>query len=779
MEGEKLFHSVRGCCGPAAVSVVCACLAILIACQQVGRPTGGPPVPVVGALPVATHQDHITLAGSKSSGTAVIVDGFQRIPVNDQTAWIIGVDLLVEGPNTFVLQTMDDLGNLSDALNVTIQRDTSRPAPPTVSGLAVSPTNPVTLTGTAEAGSFVRLNGRRVSSASTATSWTYAATLAPGLNTLTVTSVDTAGNESDPTLVQVTLSGACTPPPRSIFPLAGAAIEWGRAFSWTQNPPSGNYLFELSTSPAFGPAVIVSEPVPTITRFEPTIPPPSDGVYYWRVGATDVCGTSYGLARPVVIGSTTGDVTGDGYADVWVGVPGDDQADLEAGAAYLYKGGEVREGLSDAVMTGQGRSQGFGSAVAKAGDIDRDGYVDLLVGAHTSDREEDDSDNVGAAYLYRGGSAPDSTPALTFRGEGAQGFFGVSVAGVGDVNGDGFPDVAVGGHRVAVTAECGGGSSTLPIVGRVYVFFGGPRDEMDEIPDVVLTGETTLIPRDTASACRGGDEFGLRVAGPGDVNGDGYDDLVVGARGYDVGSDPATGQDAGRAYVFFGGPWLSGVGAERADVVLTGTSAGDEFGGTVGGAGDTDGDGFADLLVGGLLRDGVGTDSGVVSWRFGSSSGVSSFSRDLSGAAAGDNFGSAVASAGDINADGFADFVVGAFLAGPDDNGAAVYFTGNANRAEIRAATIVGQSQPQVGDQLGISVGGAGDVDGDGFDDTVLGAWHHDECLNPLTQGDECFDPGRAYIIPGPATSTRPPSSATDWLLTGINPGDGLGASVR
>jgi hypothetical protein len=302
---------------------------------------------------------------------------------------------------------------------------------------------------------------------------------------------------------------------------------------------------------------------------------------------------------------------------------------------------------------------------------------------------------------------------------------------------------------------------------------------MDAIPDVVLTGETTVDPGDLTSACREGDEFGSGVAGIGDVNGDGYDDIAVGARGYD---DSTARPDAGRTYVFFGGPWLVGVGAERADANRTGAAAGDEFGTTVAGAGDMDGDGYTDLLVGAPLRDGVGIDSGSVSWYFGRSSGISVGGVEVTGAAAEDYFGFAVASAGDLNADGFADVVVGAFLAGPTDNGAAVYLTGNANRNVSLAAGVltIGESGPKTGDQLGVSVGGSGDVNGDGLDDTVLGAWHHDECLNPRTQGEQCFDPGRAYVILGlPTTNGSVVSDLTSWLLTGINPGDGLGASVR
>jgi hypothetical protein len=301
---------------------------------------------------------------------------------------------------------------------------------------------------------------------------------------------------------------------------------------------------------------------------------------------------------------------------------------------------------------------------------------------------------------------------------------------------------------------------------------------MDRLPDFVLTGETIANSNDPTSPCRQGDEFGLRVAGPGDVTGDGYDDIVVGARYYDdLTTDPAT-QDVGRAYIFFGGPWFTGVDATRADVVLTGLSAGDEFGATVAGAGDTDGDGFSDLLVGAPVRDGVGIDAGSVSWFFGRSDGVSLTPVEISGAAAEDNFGSAVASAGDINGDGLADVVIGAFRAGPTDNGSASYFTGNTSRTAGLPITIVGESTPNEGDHFGVAVSGAGDVDGDGFDDTVVGGWQHDVCFDPFNQ--DCDDAGRAYVILGPHTTNRAVAQdPADWLLTGFNLRDGLGVSVR
>jgi hypothetical protein len=759
-------------------------LTALISCQQTGS-TGGPPPPLIGTLPEATRHDRVVLSGTKASGTAIVVDGFQRVPRDGQTLWATMVDLPSEGENTFILHAMDDLGNLSETVTVTLSRDTVHPDPPTVSAPAVSPANPVALSGTKEANTFIRLNGRRITEASADETWTYEATLRynqiiPGVNTFTLTAVDAAGNESDPVSVVVTLTTFCEEPPQPVFPLDNASIRWGRAFSWTQQVPTGSYVFDLSVSPAFDTFVLEAEPILVTTQFVPPGPPPPIGAYYWRVGAVDpVCGTSYGLTRKVIVGGATGDVTGDGFADVIVGVWADDQAGDDAGAAYLYKGGAIRDVSVDTVILGQNSGDGFGSSVAKAGDLDRDGFEELLVGAMWADRNRDVDDDSGAAYLYWGGSAPATAPTLILRGETDRSHMGNSVAGVGDVNGDGYPDIAIGAYQTAVAAACDGGTRTLAGVGRVYILFGGPRDRLDAVPDVVLTGETAQIAGDSTSPCREGDEFGFQVAGGGDVNGDGYDDLVVGARGFDTSVDPPAGVNSGRMYLFFGGPWVIGVGAEQADVIRTGASAGDEFGTAVAGVGDTDGDGFADLLVGAPLRDLGGIDSGSVSRYLGRSTGVSA-PIEINGIAGNDNFGAVLSPLGDVNGDGFSDFVVGAYLAGPDDNGAASYFIGP---TATKLGTIVGQTDlsepgdPLDGDWFGSAVVGPGDVDGDGFDDSVVGGYRHDACLNnPLF----CDDAGRAYVIIGPAIADRVAAGdPRDWLLTGFNPGDNLGSSLR
>ncbi len=753
-------------------------LVVTAGCQgQIGRSVP-PAAPSVGDLASVTHQSRFTLSGTKPGGTSIIINGEELVARDALGTWnaVVTLPPTTDGLYTFEIRALDDRGQISPPFVVSILLDTSHPGAPTVDPVtSPASANPITLRGTKEAGSLVRLNGRRIIPLSDSTTWSYQTTLVTGPNTLAVTVIDAAGNESDPTTVVVTLTPTCAVP-RPVFPLDRGAIVWGAAFTW-QAPsiiPSAGYRFELSASPAFDSFIDTVDMSSAL--YAPTSPSPPRGVYYWRVGAIDSdCGVSYGPTRMVTIGSTTGDINGDGYADAVVGVVGHDTTDHDAGAAYIYYGGPTPEVQPDVILPGQQLLDGFGNSVAKVGDIDGDGYVDVLVGADLFDRDLDQQDNVGQAYLYWGGPNMSTQPDLVLTGERAHGQFGVSVAGIGDVNGDGYPDVAVGAFNATVTAVSGGGTADLPAVGRVYIYFGGPRSTMDSKADVVLTGETTTSQRDSATGCRQGEEFGGRVAGVGDVNGDGYDDLAVGARCFD---DPSVGQETGRVYVFYGGPWLVGVGADQADVIFTGTATGDRFGTAVAGVGDTNGDGFADLVVGAPLRDGVAPDSGSAYWYFGGP-GLSSTSPSLrlEGVAEGDNFGFSVSSAGDVNGDGFADVVVGAYLAGPLDNGSATLYLGGAPPAGSSAATYTGETDPQSGDQFGLAVSGVGDANGDGYDDVIVGAYRNDACC-----GKAGGDAGRAYIFPGtlsPSSRGAASDPTNDWIFTGRRPGDGLGISVR
>jgi hypothetical protein len=188
-----------------------------------------------------------------------------------------------------------------------------------------------------------------------------------------------------------------------------------------------------------------------------------------------------------------------------------------------------------------------------------------------------------------------------------------------DLNGDGYADLAVG------SPNADGGR------GRVDVYYGGPLD-IGTVPSVTLRGVFM------------GDRFGHSVASAGDVNGDGYADLVVGAPG----ADPDGREGAGTASVFLGS--ASGVAARPARV-LEGAAAGDQFGWSVASAGDVNGDGYADLVVGALGADPGGRMSaGTASVYLGSASGVAATpARVLEGAASGDVFGWSVASADTVN----------------------------------------------------------------------------------------------------------------------------------
>ncbi|HKI82748.1 MAG TPA: integrin alpha, partial [Candidatus Krumholzibacteria bacterium] len=194
----------------------------------------------------------------------------------------------------------------------------------------------------------------------------------------------------------------------------------------------------------------------------------------------------------------------------------------------------------------------YGQSVRDAGDLNHDGEPDLIIGAPLemlSGLEE------GRAFIFFGGSQER----LQLQGTGTQEHFGWSVSGVGDVNGDGYDDVAVGAPlNNAVASEAG----------RVYVFFGG--DPMDATPDLILSGEIA------------GDHFGWSVCRGGDLNDDGKPDFVVGAP-----LANAPGLDQGAVYLYLG---ASGAPANSYAKRFSGEVAGDQFGYSVADVPDFKGD---------------------------------------------------------------------------------------------------------------------------------------------------------------------------------------------
>ncbi|MBK8983682.1 MAG: FG-GAP repeat protein [Ignavibacteria bacterium] len=290
---------------------------------------------------------------------------------------------------------------------------------------------------------------------------------------------------------------------------------------------------------------------------------------------------------------------------------------------HIYFGGNAMDNAADVILTGAAAGDYFGFSVSSTGDVNSDGYSDVIVGNNAG------GGNAGRAYIYFGGNIMDSTADVVLTEEAANDYFGNSVSSAGDVNSDGYSDVVVG----APGNDAGGNNA-----GRAYIYFGG--NAMDNTADVILTGAAT------------GDYFGSSVSTAGDVNGDGYSDIVVGAKFNDAG-----GNDAGTAYIYFGGTAMD----NTADVILTGAAAGDQFGYSVSSAGDVNGDGYNDIVVGALFNDAQGFNSGRAYIYFGGNAMDNISDVILTGEAPDDYFGNSVSLAGDINGDGYSDVVVGAY----------------------------------------------------------------------------------------------------------------------
>ena len=399
--------------------------------------------------------------------------------------------------------------------------------------------------------------------------------------------------------------------------------------------------------------------------------------------------------------ATAGDVNGDGYADVIVGAAGNDAGGLDAGRAYVYYGGPGAHGAADLTFTGPSASARLGNAVGAAGDVNGDGYGDVIVGA--ADR----------AFVFYGGSPADLVADLALTQVASLEGFGYSVGTAGDVNGDGYSDVIVGAPANPCDILGGACQPGEGLAGSAYVFFGGPG--ADAVPDLTLTGEAE------------GDHFGTSVGTAGDVNGDAHADVIVGAPDAD-----AAGGFPGRAYVYFGGP-----GADAtADLVLTGAGEADAFGSSVGTAGDVNGDGYADVIAGAPYNGDDGEKVGRAYVYYGGPAADAVPDLTLRGEAPDQFFGVSAGTAGDVNGDGYSDVIVGSahFVAGSQRPGRVRVYHGGPGADALPDLALTAPAD----DFFGASAGTAGDVNGDAYADLVVGA-HGNDAGGP--------DAGRAYVL--------------------------------
>ena len=387
-----------------------------------------------------------------------------------------------------------------------------------------------------------------------------------------------------------------------------------------------------------------------------------------------------------------------------------------------------------ASLQGEHAEDRAGEALAPAGDMDGDGFDDVLIGAPGAG-----GDATGRAYLVLGRAhgwgeiASLAAADASFLGEAAGDRAGEALCGAGDVDGDGDLDLLL----AAPGSDLGGSDA-----GALYLLLG--QDDGTWSPD------TQLSTADTVFIATEGDAVGTAVAGPVDLDGDGLQDLLAGAPGSDLGAE-----DAGEVWVVFGRAdgWPASVELDVAGAAWVGTAADDAAGSDVSGAGDVDGDGIDDLIIGAPgADDGAGQallvlGSADAAWTWSTGRSLDEAAASLDGEAAGDGAGSAVAGAGDVDGDGIDDLIIGAPGNDERDEGAGQAYLVLGRASGWTAGMGLAHADASFwgdagGDAAGWSVASAGDTDGDGLDDLFVGAPGND------VGGT---DAGKAYTVLGRA----------------------------
>ncbi len=434
-------------------------------------------------------------------------------------------------------------------------------------------------------------------------------------------------------------------------------------------------------------------------------------------------------------GSSTaniGDLNGDGISDIAVGARYDGAGGALRGAIHVMlmnSDGSVSSTIEINSNTANGpvlnNADQFGSSIANIGDLNGDGISDIAVGAHYDDAGGTDQGAIHIMFMNSNGTVSRTMEINDHTANGPvlnnADYFGYSIANIGDLNGDGILDIAVGAYY----SDASGFDQ-----GAIHIMFmnsNGTVSRTMEINDYTANGPVL----------NAFDYFGYSIANIGDLNGDGISDIAVGAP-----DDDAGGTDRGAIHVMF----MNSDGTVSRTMEINDHTAngptlnnGDYFGSSIANIGDLNDDGISDIAVGALYDDTGGTDRGAIHVMFMNSDGTVFRTMEINDHTANGPtlhnshlFGSSIANIGDLNGDGISDIAVGA----PGANAHGVYIgsihimlmnsAGTVSRTiEINDHTANGPALNNF-DYFGYSTANIGDLNGDGISDIVVGAPNDD-----------------------------------------------------
>ncbi|MDD5223962.1 MAG: hypothetical protein PHE84_08215 [bacterium] len=672
-----------------AAGNVCAPQTAIINCDSIA-----PANPTLNAVVTPTKTSTQTISGTKEGGgsvqSSIWLNDVLVVALNNSISWSYAMPL-VEGGNPIYLTSRDAAGNESGPVFGSIVLDTTKPVAPVLTYYE-TPTRktPQMLIGIKESGSSVMINGKVQIAYSEATTWVYRMPLTEGPNAITATSWDAVKNESSPagpySIILDTaaptaphMSTVTTPTNQQVQLVSGfkaanssiwlngievvpvnSATTWSYGFFLIEG---NNTIWTITSRDAAGNE-IAGTGVPQSILLD-TVPPEAprliyplnhhmnrDGgsFYEWSQAYYPDGGTAYNFQATIMFNHTADfnvPLTDATVYEPWFGWGG-------LGNGQFAWRVRARDAAGNWGPFSSPRDMWMESA---SGDASGNNADDIIIG---SPNYYDGANYSGRAYFYENGTATMGMPSCYINNPntvygGADDWFGKSVAMVGDLDGNYRGEMAIGSPYATQKLNW----TYYPGAGSAFIVNYGSSGCSISKQLMSPTGP------------QNNEYFGSSVAGIGDINGDGYMDLIVGAPGWDGGG---SGPNNGRVLIYLGRETLLGT----PDLGIIGKEKEGQFGNAVAGIGDFNDDGYDDFIVGSSLygtavgrQDGRAyiffgdSDTGNIGWSNSITLELPSGFKDLGGNK-NDRFGEAVAGGGDYNGDGYADAIIGAPFADPN-----------------------------------------------------------------------------------------------------------------